>query len=620
MRLSYIASVFLLALFLSATSSVFTQPVFAQQEQPQLISLFTDKIVPQNLVIPTMTKVSFRNETGTSTSAMITLDISYLAKTSGGYLAQKIKTIQMPAGSRTEYTYTFDRAGEYRLESSLQDKKTLRTQFRSQANITVLEKKSYDDYVKNPIFITDAKPLGADNVFLKGQDDYILGSFRLANTSPSTVVTISGLTTKDTFGYGKYFKSVQFYQDNQKSPLWLGGYDNVAPWKNPGNLGFPLKLSLKAGEQATVVMVGTAIDSAKNKTGKITITDLNVKATDTLPRQLVGVPVSFDFVLSKPSSLSLSLDNVSLKGNDTFQAGATAVALGRFNVTSSEDIELREIGLQINRNPAYASSTLAGSFRITIREEDIRGGGPTTIFTRGGKNLPYEKFDRAALIVFPTLKANKTYRLTLEGDIDRNVTAKTTYSTKFDLTSVFRRKSNDIIDPGVQEKTSDIFTVVEIKPLITISPNTSIPSPLKVKRGSTKQRIGSFVVSANESMGNNNAGLLTAVISPESSGVVDGKYRSYFKNFYLSDGKTIISPIIQGADSRGVTLVGKLALSANQSRIIDMYADVLTNAPSVRATIILSQASTQATDGTLLATYGNTVTLQKYEIGSSLDR
>lgn len=191
-------------------------------------------------------------------------------------------------------------------------------------------------------------------------------------------------------------------------------------------------------------------------------------------------------------TMTLSKSASSPTGN--IPAGGTLVTLGKFEAKASgEDMELRQISYRVDRSPANATSSLTGTFTVKLQESGATSS-PTTIFTVAGSAATYEAATTATLTTYPTLKSNKTYYITYEGDIGSSVPSGTTYSTRLDILQVYRKNSNDTVDPTVAESTANTLTVTT--GTLSVAANSSQTPITVVQNQSALATLGSWTFTA----------------------------------------------------------------------------------------------------------------------------
>ncbi|MBI2483773.1 hypothetical protein HYV71_01140, partial [Candidatus Uhrbacteria bacterium] len=175
-------------------------------------------------------------------------------------------------------------------------------------------------------------------------------------------------------------------------------------------------------------------------------------------------------------------------------AGGTLVQLGKWEVKATgEDMELRQISYRINRLPDVAANALTGTFTVQIQEAGATSS-PTTIFTVAGSAATYGAQTNATLTTYPTLMANKTYYITFSGDIASTVAAGVTYSTVLDIVQIFRKNSNDVVDPGTAVSSANTLTVST--GTLTVAANNSQTPITVVQNQSTLATLGSWTFTA----------------------------------------------------------------------------------------------------------------------------
>ncbi len=191
-------------------------------------------------------------------------------------------------------------------------------------------------------------------------------------------------------------------------------------------------------------------------------------------------------------TMTLSKASTSPSGN--LPAGGTLVQLAKYEVKASgEDMELRQIQYMITRTPAVAANNLTGTFTVKLQESGATTS-PTTIFTVAGSAATYAATTTATLTTYPTLTSNKTYYITYEGDIGSAVASGVTYSTQLDVLQVYRKNSNDLVDPSVNLTAANTLTVNT--GTMTVALNSSFPPPTVVVNQSTLATIASWTLTA----------------------------------------------------------------------------------------------------------------------------
>lgn len=194
------------------------------------------------------------------------------------------------------------------------------------------------------------------------------------------------------------------------------------------------------------------------------------------------------------ASGTLSLTKATTSPTGNIPAGGTLVQLGKWEVKATgEDMELRQVSYRVNRLPAVAANNLTGTFTVQIQEAGATSS-PTTIFTVAGSAATYEAQTNATLTTYPTLKANTTYNVTFSGDIASTVAAGVTYSTVLDVVQVFRKNSNDVVDPGTAVSAANTLTVST--GTLTVAANNSQPPITVVQNQSTLATFGSWTFTA----------------------------------------------------------------------------------------------------------------------------
>lgn len=194
------------------------------------------------------------------------------------------------------------------------------------------------------------------------------------------------------------------------------------------------------------------------------------------------------------SAGTLTMGKATTSPTGNVPAGGTLVQFAKYEVKASgEDMELRQIQYRIDRSPANATSSLSGTFTVKIQEAGATSS-PTTIFTVAGSAATYESLTSATLTTYPTLKSNKTYYITYEGDIGSTVPAGTTYSTRLDVIQVYRKNSNDTVDPTVNVATANTLTVTT--GTLSVAANQSQAPISVVQNQSVVTTLGSWTLTA----------------------------------------------------------------------------------------------------------------------------
>lgn len=388
-RIYILGFVLLSALFLaSPTLAQESMDSESASSMKEIISVFRDRISPQQTVIPENGEVFFRNES----IHIVELTIYEREK--------KVRVIKMKKG-RQEYSHVFKNQAPHSLSVSFLSGQGEFIKLPAlTGKVYVISSEAYDDYTRLPVQMNKnpTKSTAKDFVeyhteqFVKDENDFILGSVMVNNWSEYFDAKLTdGLTTEDRFGYGNYFEGIRFYASSSASNIpsaMLLKTEKTGKWKTRGARNFSIPLLIKKdsprGNTETLVMVGRAHDSALGKGNTITFKEMGFSSgQDGMPLRDKGLPITSGFFLGVHDEVGTKADPLFEK--DTSSADESKEIQKSVPLLGSITVAKKKV-----QEPLYIkrgqTEVKIGSLVINITKEGVNASSSPFVVNVSGKS------------------------------------------------------------------------------------------------------------------------------------------------------------------------------------------------------------------------------------------
>lgn len=247
------------------------------------------------------------------------------------------------------------------------------------------------------------------------------------------------------------------------------------------------------------------------------------------------------------------------------------VVLAKFDLKSAgEKLEIRKIGLQVQKDDAGAAYALTGTINVkdaTTGETYLSISADTTgIHATSSPAITTSTLDTYIqnLSSYIIVEAGATKTIEVTGTISSSAAATDDYTVKVGRFYTKRYSTNDFTYLADSVYSGNQITVGDVT--LTVTKNAAFANTNRAK-SATNVKIGEFVLQASSA---DDVRINTISFDVASS--------SYIQNMKLMDGATQLGSTIgtPSANSNSYTL--NLTIAKSQSKILSLYADVLSSA------------------------------------------
>lgn len=254
------------------------------------------------------------------------------------------------------------------------------------------------------------------------------------------------------------------------------------------------------------------------------------------------------------------------------------VSLAKFDLKAAgEKLEVRKLGVQVE----YAGLALTG----TISVKDVATGETYLSISADTASVQAASVTNPSaleqnLSSYITLESGVTKTIEVTGTVSASATSSSSYKVSLGGFYVKRYSTNDYTDlltGTTGEREANSLTVGDVS--LTATKNTSFGNVFR-SPGSNNVKIAEFVLQASNT---DDVRVSTLNFSIATS--------SYLNNLKLMDGTTQLGSAIGSPSATGNTFTTNLTIAKSSSKVLSLYADVLSSAVANQTIIVTLPAS-----------------------------
>lgn len=257
----------------------------------------------------------------------------------------------------------------------------------------------------------------------------------------------------------------------------------------------------------------------------------------------------------------------------TSVAPSTEVSLAKFNAKpTGQDMEVRGISFGITQN---AANRLTGTVFVKVNGQIVyNAAGTVANFATAGGNTVTR-----SLSSYPVLTAGQNNTIEVVASIDSSATSSSTFKVEdFDVTSVKRLISNDIVDPEVTAQ--DGLTLTAQAANLSVTTLTT-PVAASVVAGTNGFELANISLNAGSSGEDVRiSSIVIADTKDSSASYID------ITNLVMKDasGNQLTTSASTNTDAATVTFTftNPIILAKNTSTVLKLYGDVVTGTSTTR--------------------------------------
>lgn len=247
------------------------------------------------------------------------------------------------------------------------------------------------------------------------------------------------------------------------------------------------------------------------------------------------------------------------------------VVLAKFDLKSAgEKLEVRKMGLQVQKDDASGALALTGTINVkdaTTGETYLSISADTTgIHATSSPAITTSTMDTYLqnLSSYIIIEAGATKTIEVTGTVSSNAAATDDYTVKVGRFYTKRSSTNDFTYLADSVYSGNQITVGDVT--LTVTKNAAFASTNRAK-SANGVKIGEFVLQAS-----------SADDVRVNSINFDVASSSYIQNMKLMDGTTQLGNTIGTPASNSNNFTTNLTISKSQSKVLSLYADVLSSA------------------------------------------
>ncbi|MEW6616827.1 MAG: peptidoglycan-binding domain-containing protein [Patescibacteria group bacterium] len=269
---------------------------------------------------------------------------------------------------------------------------------------------------------------------------------------------------------------------------------------------------------------------------------------------------------------ALTVSKASGSATGSVAPSAQNVSLAKFDLKAAgETLEIRKLGIQV-QYPTYGLA-LTG----TISVKDATSGETYLSISADTSNLQaISVTDPGAyqrdLSSYITIPSGQTKTIEVTGTVSANATSSSNYTVSVGKFYTKRYSTNDYTDLATSEREANNITVGDVS--LTVTKNTSFASTNRAA-GATNVKVGEFVFQAS-SADDVRVNSINFTIATSS----------YLQNLKLMDGTTQLGSTIGSPSASSNTFTTNLTVAKSSSKVLSLYADVLSSAVADQTIII----------------------------------
>ncbi len=269
----------------------------------------------------------------------------------------------------------------------------------------------------------------------------------------------------------------------------------------------------------------------------------------------------------KEGTLTVSKSSNSPSGN--VSPGSQDVVLAKFDLKANgERIEIRKMGLQIKR-PA-GSTALTGTVKVKDASTGVvylsLAADTSGLQTTNSVTATTLENNQKTLSSYIEINSGATKTIEIVGTVSSNATSSASYTSYVGKFYVKRYSSNDYITTAAGPYQSNTLSVANVGLVVSRS---SAYGDMTKTAGASNVKIGEYVFQASSADDLNITGITVTLHGDVSD----------LQNLVLKDGdgnqygNTIGTPT-----AGGNTFSGSMSIKASQTKVVDVYADILSSA------------------------------------------
>ncbi len=277
----------------------------------------------------------------------------------------------------------------------------------------------------------------------------------------------------------------------------------------------------------------------------------------------------------KSGGLTVSKSSTSPSGN--VAPSSQNIVLAKFDLKSAgEKMDIQKMGIQVQ----YAGVDLTG----TISVKDAATG--ETYLSVSADTGSYQATDvtdpgtdnQVNLSSYISLESGQTKTIEITGTIDSTATSTSNYKVSVGKFYVKRYSTNDYTDVAKAEYEANQISVSNVT--LSVTKNTAFGNVYRAA-GASNVKVAEFVLQASDADDIRVNGLSLSIASS-----------SYIQNVKLMDGTTQLGSTVGTPGSSGNSYSFNLTIPKSASKVLSVYADVLSNASTTDTFTISVTGST----------------------------
>lgn len=275
---------------------------------------------------------------------------------------------------------------------------------------------------------------------------------------------------------------------------------------------------------------------------------------------------------------ALTVSKASGSATGSVAPSAQNVSLAKFDLKSAgETLEIRKMGVQVE----YTGLALTGTIAVkdaTTGETYLSISADTTgLQSASTVDASTLSTYQRTLSSYITIPSGQTKSIEVTGTVSANATSSSSYKVSVGKFYTKRYSTNDYTDLATGEREANTITVGDVS--LTVTKNTSFASTNRAA-GATNVKVGEFVFQAS-SADDVRVNSINFTIATSS----------YLQNLKLMDGTTQLGSTIGSPSASSNTFTTNLTIAKSSSKVLALYADVLSSAVADQ-TIIISVGDT----------------------------
>lgn len=303
-----------------------------------------------------------------------------------------------------------------------------------------------------------------------------------------------------------------------------------------------------------------------------------IQVTDASGTSLTGSDTQNDNGGFKIKQGALTVSKASGSATGSVAPSAQNVSLAKFDLKAAgEQLEIRKLGVQVE----YAGLALTGTISVkdaSTGETYLSISADTTgLQSTATVDASTLSTYQRTLSSYITLASGQTKTIEVTGTVSANATSSSSYKVSVGKFYTKRYSTNDYTDLATGEREANTITVGDVS--LTVTKNTSFASTNRAA-GATNVKVGEFVFQAS-SADDVRVNSINFTIATSS----------YLQNLKLMDGTTQLGSTVGTPSASSNTFTTNLTIAKSSSKVLSLYADVLSSAVADQTIIVSVGAS-----------------------------